>query len=201
MCSIRTVLLLLLSIVIPAAAPAADHVADARKMIPATIVKVLDGDTLVCLVDGKRAHVRLIGIDAPESHPNSKHFRDTEFDCCHTPEQLLELGRQSSDFLGKLTPPGTEVRLEFDVEQRDKYGRLLAYVWCVAPSVTPRPSMGEGGAARRVRVKGAGGELVNAAMLRAGMAQLMTIPPNVKRANYFYQVQKQARKDRKGFWK
>ena len=76
----------------------------------------------------------------------------------------------------RLIPPGTRVELELDVQERDKYGRLLAYVW-------------------------RGDTLVNAELLKAGMATVMTIPPNVRRADYFYKLQQQARNRKAGFWR
>jgi len=80
----------------------------------ATIERVVDGDTIIVRLNGRRERVRLIGIDTPESvDPNR-------------PVQCF--GHEASAHTESLLPPGTEVSLVRDVEARDKYDRLLAYV-------------------------------------------------------------------------
>lgn len=81
-----------------------------------TLADVVDGDTVVIeFSTGERETVRLLGIDTPETvDPNR-------------PEQCF--GKQASATLADLLPEGTEVRLERDVEARDHYGRLLAYIY------------------------------------------------------------------------
>lgn len=80
----------------------------------ATVVRVVDGDTVVLSFDGRDERVRLIGIDTPESvDPN----RPVE---C--------LGPEASAFTKSLLPDGTKVIVERDVEARDDYGRLLGYI-------------------------------------------------------------------------
>ena len=143
---------------------------------PCVVVRVIDGDSIVCRVGHHDEHVRLIGVDAPEAKDNEKHFKDIKRDRRHSPRELIQLGRESADFTARLLPAGTRVELEPDVEERDKYGRVLAYVW-------------------------KGGIMVNAELIKAGMATVMTIPPNVKNAEYFYVLQKDARKRRAGFWR
>ncbi len=68
------------------------------------------------------------------------------------------------------------VRLEFDVERRDRYGRLLAYVYVDSL-------------------------FVNAELLRRGYAQLMTIPPNVRHVDLFRRLQREAREAERGLWR
>jgi micrococcal nuclease len=80
----------------------------------ATVVRVVDGDTLVVDVGGREEHVRLIGIDTPESVAPNR------------PKECF--GDEASARLGELVPPGTDVRLVRDVEPRDMYDRMLAYV-------------------------------------------------------------------------
>jgi micrococcal nuclease len=70
---------------------------------------------------------------------------------------------------------GKTVQLEYDVERTDKYGRTLAYVWL-------------------------GQELFNATLVQEGYAQVMTIPPNVKYADLFVQLQVKAREAKRGLW-
>ena len=83
--------------------------------VPATVTYVIDGDTVVCSIEGQEITVRLIGIDAPESvnHDESKN---------------TEEGRLASEYTkGMLT--GKKVYLEYDEEKKDQYDRTLAYVW------------------------------------------------------------------------
>lgn len=82
---------------------------------PATVVRVVDGDTVVVDVDGTEERVRLLRIDTPEL------ARDGEPAEC--------LAQAASDALAGMLPPGTPVLLERDVEARDRFGRLLAHVW------------------------------------------------------------------------
>src|SRR5207237_5495658 len=108
----------------------------------ATVERVVDGDTIIVNVAGRRERVRLVGIDTPESvEPN-------------TPVQCFAV--QASNRTKALLPPGTGVRLVRDVEERDRYRRLLAYVY-------------------RLR----DGLFVNLALVREGYASPYTFPPNV----------------------
>lgn len=89
----------------------ADHAVDAN----ATVVRVVDGDTLVVEIDGAEESVRLIGLDTPESVAPGRPVE------CY--------GREASARLEELVPPGTPVRLERDIEARDMYDRLLVYAY------------------------------------------------------------------------
>jgi len=136
------------------------------------ITRVIDGDTLQ-LESGER--VRLIGIDTPEMHESDKLKRDarrTNQDAT----TIQKLGRRAYEFTRNLAE-GKRVTLEFDVERRDKYGRLLAYVYLKD------------------------GTFVNARIVQEGYASLMTIPPNVKYADLFLKLYQEARGDRRGLWK
>jgi micrococcal nuclease len=129
----------------------------------ATIVRVVDGDTIVVSVAGRDQRVRLIGIDTPESvKPGSP------VEC---------FGREASGHLAALLPEGTVVRLVGDVEQRDRYGRLLAYVY-----------------------READGLFVNAVMARDGFAEPLTIPPNVAHTAELTAAARSAREGRRGLW-
>ncbi len=90
-------------------APPSTYVANA------TVVRVVDGDTIDASVNGTEERVRLIGIDTPETvKPN-------------TPVQCW--GPEASEHTKELLPPGTPIYLERDLVARDDYGRLLAYVF------------------------------------------------------------------------
>ena len=130
--------------------------------LAATVVRVVDGDTVVVSLQGQQETVRLIGVDTPETvHPTAG---------------VEPFGPDASAFTKSLLPPGPEVRLEFDVQERDRYGRLLAYVYL--------PD----------------GRMVNAEILRAGMGQPLTVPPNVKYVDLFVRLQREAREAGRGLW-
>ena len=78
--------------------------------------RVVDGDTIIVEIDGKKERIRLIGVDTPETvHPN---------------KPVEHYGKEASAFTKKLAE-GEMVRLECDddTQRRDRYGRLLAYVY------------------------------------------------------------------------
>ncbi|MBE0418065.1 MAG: thermonuclease family protein [Coriobacteriia bacterium] len=136
-----------------------------------TVTRVVDGDTVeVTYEDGKVEKVRFIGVDCPEST-----------------NEVEPYGQEASAYT-KRELDGKTVYLETDAELRDKYGRLLAYVWLEEPSST---EPGE----REIRQ-----HLFNAQLLLAGYAQLMTIPPNVKYVETYKVFQEEARNEQAGLW-
>ena len=135
------------------------------------VTRAVDGDTLV-LENNER--VRLIGIDTPEMHESNKLNRDAQRSGQDV-ETIKQLGRQSYEFTKNLVE-GKRVRLEFDVERFDKYKRILAYVYL------------------------ADGTFLNAAIIEQGYASLMTYPPNVKYADLFLRLYRQARENKRGLW-
>lgn len=136
------------------------------------VKRVIDGDTLQ-LENGQR--VRLIGIDTPEIHLSDKLYKDIQ----RTKKDILtirQLGMKAYEFTRNLVE-NKRVRLEFDVEKYDKYGRLLAYVYLKD------------------------GTFVNAEILRQGYATLMTVPPNVKYSEFFLRLYQEARQNQRGLWR
>lgn len=127
--------------------------------------RVIDGDTFVAVIDGDRERVRLIGMDTPET----KHPR----------KGVEPFGPEASAFTKDLIE-GREVFLEFDVQERDRYGRLLAYVWL---------SEGEPEEA-----------MLNAILVRVGLAVVSTYPPNVRHERLFHAMQQEARNHGVGLW-
>lgn len=124
-------------------------------------MRVVDGDTIIVrLPNGARERVRYIGIDTPET--------------VHPEKPVEYMGREASAYNSKLVRSG-ELRLELDVEERDRHGRLLAYVW-------------------------AGDVFVNQELVRAGYAQVSTYPPNVKYQDVFLAAQREAREKGLGLW-
>ena len=154
-----------------ACAPPADSADAARE--PATVRKVLDGDTIEVARGARIDRVRLIGVDAPEAHDSPK--LDRQVAGGRDRDTILALGRASSVFTRERLL-GRHVELELDVETRDRFGRLLAYVWL--------PD----------------GTLFNATLLEAGQARLLTIPPNVRYVDRFRPLERAAREARRGLW-
>jgi len=126
----------------------------------AEVLRVVDGDTIEVSVGGREEDVRYIGVDTPESV---------------TPGQPVEcFGRRASAFNERVVG-GREVKLRFDRELRDRYGRLLAYVH-------------------------AGPRLVNAELVRRGYARTLTIPPNDSRAGLLTRLEREAGQAGRGIW-
>ena len=140
----------------------------------ATVVKVVDGDTLAVNVAGEEKRVRLILVDTPESvHPDES--RNNEY------------GKMASDFTASQIKIGQTIYLQKDVSDVDKYGRLLRYVWLDTPTDVKSES--------EVRAK-----MFNAKLLLEGYAQIATYPPDVKYTEMFTDFQREARDGDKGLW-
>jgi endonuclease YncB( thermonuclease family) len=118
------------------------------------VARIVDGDTLTC--DGGE-RIRLLLIDAPEL-------------------SQAPWGQAARRELAALAPPGTPLRLEHDVQRRDRYGRTLAYLWL--------PD----------------GRLVNEELLRAGVAVVSVYPPNVRHVDRFRAVVAEAQSAGAGLW-
>lgn len=129
----------------------------------AEVTRVVDGDTVRVTIGGAEERVRLIGIDTPETHG-----RGGLREC---------FGAEATRRMTELVPPGTRVRLVRDVEARDRYDRLLAYVY-----------------------RAADGLFVNLAMAREGFATTLTYPPNVAHAEELLAAVRAAREARRGLW-
>ena len=124
----------------------------------AKVSRVIDGDTLL-LTDGER--VRLIGVDTPET----KHPR----------KPVQYFGKEAYLFTKEMVD-GKEVRLEFDWQRRDKYGRLLAYVYLLD------------------------GTLLNSEIIKQGYGFAYTRFP-FKYLEQFRRLEKEARENKRGLWK
>lgn len=134
---------------------------DKAETIVAKVNRIVDGDTIIVEFEGKEERVRLIGVDTPESvHPDIA--------------KNLPEGKVASEYT-KSKLEGKEVELEFDIQERDQYGRLLAYVWI-------------------------DGTMFNKTLLEEGYARVSTYPPNVKYVEEFRAIQTKARVNNRGFW-
>ena len=145
-------LLLLLPLLAAGAASAAT--------IEGTVVRIVDGDTIYVRLADRVEKIRYIGVNAPE---------------IHHPLKGQEPGGREAAAVNRHLVGGRHVRLELDVRTRDRYGRLLAYIWV-------------------------GDTMINAELVRRGYAQVMTVPPNVKYQEMFVTLQRQARDAHRGLW-
>lgn len=125
------------------------------------VERVVDGDTLVIRYRGVSTTVRLLGVDTPET--------------VHSNKPVERFGREASAFTKQLLE-NEEVRLDFDLERFDRYGRLLAYVY-----------------------RASDGLFVNEVLLREGYAHAYTRFP-FRYLDRFRQLEAEARASRRGLW-
>jgi micrococcal nuclease len=126
----------------------------------ARVERVVDGDTVVVRIDGRSERLRYIGVDTPESVKPG--------------ERVQCFGKPAAAANRRLVL-GKDVRLEYDAEARDRYGRLLAYVW-------------------------RGDVLVNAELIRLGYGKPLEVPPNLAHASELRDLAAAARRERVGLW-
>lgn len=125
------------------------------------VIRAIDGDTLLISMYGTETTVRLIGIDAPESvHPDE--------------EKNTAEGEQASLWLKQFIA-GKRVKLEYDQELNDRYGRTLAYVY--VDSI-----------------------MLEDVLLTMGMARTLTMEPNTRYQHHFEMLEREARDSGSGFW-
>jgi micrococcal nuclease len=132
----------------------------AREPVSARVVRAIDGDTIEVAINGGTEHVRYIGVDTPETVKPG--------------EPVQCWGPEASAFNHRLVE-GETVRLVFDRELRDVYGRLLAYVH-------------------------AGDTFVNAKLVRGGYARTLEIPPNTAEADRLARLERAAGDAGIGLW-
>ncbi|MED0670579.1 thermonuclease family protein [Aneurinibacillus aneurinilyticus] len=151
----------------PAAQPASKQTTAAPqtatgKLIPAKIISVTDGDTMKVELNGKKETIRLLLVDTPEvKHPS---------------KPVQPFGPEASAFAKQILKEGKEVQIEIDVSERDKYGRLLAYLWV-------------------------DGKMFNEMLLEKGLARVAYVyPPNIKYVDQFRAIQKKAQTAGIGIW-
>jgi len=129
----------------------------------ATVKEVVDGDTIEIAIGGKTERVRLIGINTPETK--------------HPTKGVECFGPEASAYTEQLLPEGTALRVERDVEARDKYGRLLLYVYIANSNV-----------------------FVNLDLVMNGYARPMVFEPNTAHMADFSQAATQAELRNVGLW-
>ena len=128
-----------------------------------SVTKVVDGDTF-WVDDGsdKGMKIRLIGVNTPET--------------VHPSKPVEYYGREASDYVKSILTD-SKVKLKFDVNRVDRYGRTLAYVYLKD------------------------GTFLNEDLIKKGYGQAMTVPPNVKYSDWFVELERIARKEKVGLWK
>ncbi len=137
--------------------------APAQGRSTASVVRVIDGDTVVVNFSGRNETIRLLGIDTPETV---------------APDRPVECyGPEASEALKALLPASTEVDVVIDAEPRDRYRRLLAYVY------------------RRDD-----GMFINAELLSGGAARTLSYDPNTTFKSRFAQLESSARTRMVGLW-
>lgn len=129
----------------------------------ATVKHVVDGDTIDIAIGGNTERVRLIGVNTPETK--------------HPTKGVECFGPEASAYTEKLLPAGTKLRVERDVEARDKYGRLLLYVYIANSNV-----------------------FVNLDLVLKGYARPMVFEPNTAHKTDFAQAATQAELHNVGLW-
>lgn len=136
------------------------------------VTNVVDGDTAhVLMPDGSEEKLRFIGVNSPEiDHPT---------------KGLEPYGPEAETFT-RSQLEGNNIWLEFDVGERDQYGRMLAYLWLEIPEELSD---------REIRAK-----MFNARLLLEGYAVQVIFEPNLKYVQLFSDYEAEAQKAGKGLW-
>ena len=152
----------LLALFLLASCASAQQPSGSTDSATATVLKVIDGDTIVLKLQNQTETVRLLGVDTPETvHPT----KDVE---CFGPE--------ASTFTRTMLKEGAVVKLARDVEPRDRFQRLLAYLYL------------------------ADGTFFNQLLIDQGFARNLSIEPNTTFASQFASHESTARDRRVGLW-
>jgi len=139
------------------------------------VIKITDGDTFQINFNGKKEKIRLIGIDTPESRINKKARKDA-LKSDESVEDIVALGKEATKFVKTLVKVGDELIIEFDVRERDRYGRLLVYAYL------------------------SNGKMLNEVIIKSGYANPLTYPPNIKYQKLFLEAFHFARENKLGLW-
>lgn len=133
--------------------------AEQDEVVSAEVIRVIDGDTIEVTIDGKVEKVRYIGIDSPEPYS----------------EEVPECFSKEASMANRNLVENKKVTLVPDLEDRDRYDRLLRYVYV-------------------------GDVFVNKELVKDGFAEAINIKPNSTHYNEFLSLEEQARTEGKGMW-
>ena len=139
------------------------------------VTRIIDGDVIQIIYGGVEKRVRLIGIDAPESRIDRKALKEANMSEQDI-EAIAEMGAEAKAYVNGLIKRGDFITIEFDVEEKDRYGRLLCYVYL------------------------SNGKMLNEEIVKAGYANVKPIPPNVKYKDRFLNAFKYAKETERGLW-
>ena len=135
---------------------------------PARVIRVISADTLTILFHGKWEELKLNGSDAPETTLNDKTYEEALRDSS-TPADVISRGLKASEFVQRYLQYGSQIWIEFDVQKKDRFSRLLGYVYL------------------------ADGRMLNEILLRQGLAKLFLVPPNLRYSRRFQELARLAR--------
>jgi micrococcal nuclease len=136
---------------------------------PARVMRIINGDTLTILYQGKWEEIRLLGLDMPETTLNDRVYEKAVKNST-TPAEIINRGLSGREFVKRYIQYGSQVWIEFDAQKRDRFSRLLGYVYL------------------------ADGRMLNEIVLRAGLSEALLIPPNLKYQQRFQDIARQALK-------
>ncbi len=136
---------------------------ESAESVDAKVTRVVDGDTVKVSVDGRTETVRYIGIDTPESVK---------------PDEPVECYGEEAGKYNEGLVEGKEVRLDFDSERRDRFGRLLAYIY----------------------LHSSPGKSINEVLVQRGYARTLTIEPNTRLGKRLDRLERRAREKGLGLW-
>lgn len=134
----------------------------------AVVLRVVDGDTIIVALNNREERIRMIGVDAPESVSLNE-------------EENTVWGQSASEYTKSVLEPGTKIWLTFDIEERDQYGRMLAYIWLDSDTENLN-------------------HLFQKQLIGEGYALAIRYEPNTKYTAELYATMEGAISDRSGLW-
>lgn len=134
----------------------------------AVVLRVVDGDTIIVALNNREERIRMIGVDAPESVSLNE-------------EENTVWGQAASEYTKSVLEPGTNIWMTFDIEERDQYGRMLAYIWLDSDTENLN-------------------HLFQKQLIGEGYALAIRYEPNTKYAAELYAAMEGAISARKGLW-
>ena len=137
---------------------------------PARVMRIINGDTLNVLYQGKWEEIKLLGLDMPETMLNDRVY-EKALKNSTTPAEIINRGLTGREFVKKYLQYGSQIWIEFDVQKRDHFSRLLGYVYLID------------------------GRMLNEIILRAGLSEPLLLPPNLKYQQRFQEIARQVQKE------
>ncbi|MCX6557126.1 MAG: thermonuclease family protein [Candidatus Aminicenantes bacterium] len=138
---------------------------------PGRVMRIITGDTLTILYQGKWEEIKLLGLDMPETTLNDRVY-EKALKNSTTPAEIINRGLSGREFVKKYLQYGSQIWIEFDVQKRDHFSRLLGYVYL------------------------ADGRMLNEIILKSGLSEPLLLPPNLKYQQRFQELARQAQKDK-----